>query len=57
MKTKNASNPMLPGVLNPWTSDSKFNSLLSEPIWHVLLSVHVLLDFFDWDDLGRANRA
>ena len=47
-------------VLNPWISDSKSNTLLSELIWHVLLRRS--LNFFTcatwflgFDDLVRIN--
>ena len=60
-ENKNFSYKMLPLlVLNPWISDSKFNTLLSELIWHVLLRRS--LNFFTWatwflgfDDLVRIN--
>ena len=43
MKTKNSSNKMLPLVrIEPRTSDSKSNTLLSELTWHLLVRLRVL---------------
>ena len=44
MKIKKSSNKMIPSVsIEPLTSDSKSNTLLSEAIWHVYLGIIKLL--------------
>ena len=58
MKTKNSSNKMLSeGVLNPYTPDSKSNTILSGLTFHVLLLLFMHQLIFGFDDSVRINRA